>query len=101
MKQPITNTLKHFLVPFIICLTAGFLHWLINRLPNTQAYLWWWGVFLGVILILNTERNQYIASNLSLKEYLRSRWLDTILDILAGLLGMSLGLLPFWYLAGF
>ncbi|MCB5285534.1 MAG: hypothetical protein LHW45_08105 [Candidatus Cloacimonetes bacterium] len=102
MKQRLANQWKHLLGFWIVATVCGFLHWLILKAdPKAQMYLWWFGVWAIFIFALNIERNQFILSGLSLREYLRRKWLDTLLDFICSLAGGILGLLPWWYWSGF
>lgn len=81
----ITNTWKHATVgAFIMILTCA-ANGLIGLIPNTTADFRWFGFIAVILLAFNLENNQRKWSGLSWKEYLRLRWLDTTLDLIAGI----------------
>ena len=51
-------------------------------------------------LAIKNSKNEYQAVRLnkvmSAREYWSVKWLDSLLDVLAGLAGCILGILPFW-----
>lgn len=115
----ITNTMKHSFYAIWIAWAAGALHrlaWYIEPSSKDTMHMWWFIIVVGVMLMLNVERNQMTASRPErysnetlrqyykrwwteyLKPYLKVRWLDTLLDLVAGIASMFAGLLPWWIL---
>lgn len=105
----IANQWKHGLVGFGLGLTLGLIHWLIEKTPGAEIHLWWWMVAVFAMVVINVERNQMKAAVYDAKqvgkpitpnEYWRKKWLDAVLDVVVGLVGFVLGLLPFWMKMG-
>ena len=81
----ITNTLKHAVYGAFAMLLFCILNDLLNLTPNTILDIRAFGFVAIILLALNLENNQRKWSGLSWKKYLRLRWLDTALDLIAGI----------------
>ena len=76
----VKNIPKHAAYAYVAAALANTTMQLINLVPKTEAYLAWFAVFVFAIITLNWERNQFVAARMSLKLYLKIKWLDTLLD---------------------
>ena len=111
--------MKHSFYAMWLAWVAGALHrlaWYIDPSSRATMHMWWFIVAVGVLLMLNVERNQMTASKPErysnetlhkyykrwwrghLKPYLKVKWLDTLVDFGVGVASMFAGLLPWWIL---
>lgn len=81
----LTNTLKHAVYGAVAMFAVCLVDTALNLLPNTIVNLKWFGFIAIILLAFNLENNQRKWSKLSWKKYLRLRWLDTALDLIAGI----------------
>ena len=103
------NQQKHLEMGMYVGWVAGLIIWALNRVPNSFAYLWILALVAWFMFIINFERNQCAAAveasrkkhkaglidkPITARDYWRAKWLDSILDVLAGLIGFALAMLP-------
>lgn len=105
MKLRITNWWKHALVGSLVGLAGAGIQWLVNLIPDTQFYVGWFIVLTVMIGGIVFEQNQFRNINIdrlkrflipiSAIEYLKLKWLDCIVDVLAAVICCALVLLIF------
>lgn len=108
---PVGNQWKHFVISVTLFHFAGWIHWALELSPKNSLNMWWFMIFAWILLTVNFEvnqarlaiknsKNEYQFKNLNKvmtsKEYWSVKWLDSLLDVLAGVIGCILGILPFW-----
>ena len=90
MKQQLTNTWKHALVGSLVGLAGAGIQALVNLIPNTQFYVGWFIVAAMTFFAIRYEVWQENNSPLSTCEYLKLKWLDCIVDVLAATIACAL-----------
>jgi len=99
------NQWKHFTIVLSITHFLGWMFWQLEKNPKNQIGLWWatliWSLFLLFIFEVNQMRKATQPDNggkkkISPAQYWQRKWKDSLYDILVGMLGALLGLLPFW-----
>jgi len=87
MKQILTNIPTHFDWGIRIAIVVAGLQRLVNLIPNTQFQIAWMAFLACIITSMVVEKNQakiaYEVLGISIKQYLRTKWLDCIVDVLA------------------
>lgn len=99
------NQWKHFTIALSITHFLGWMFWQLEKNPKNQIGLWWATLIWSLLLLFNFEVNQMRKATqpdksgrkkMSSAQYWQKKWKDSLFDILAGMLGALLGLLPFW-----
>lgn len=99
--QKPANQWKHFAYAMTGGWLFGLVHWALNHVPETQMYLWIFGLVGVLFFAINYERNQAHESSMTSLEYWRRKWLDAVVDVIFTLLGALAGMLPWWGWSGF
>ena len=86
----LTNTWKHAGIGSLVGLAGAGIQWLVNLIPNTQFYVGWFIVAAMTFFAIRYEVWQENNSPLSTCEYLKLKWLDTIVDVLAAVICCAL-----------
>lgn len=86
MKLRITNWWKHATIGSLVGLIGAGIQALVNLIPNTQFYVGWFIVAAMTFFAIRYEVWQEGQSPLSTREYLKLKWLDCIVDVLAAVL---------------
>ena len=81
-----TNTWKHF----VLMLLLGILAWAFAFLGKAQG-LGWFPNIAAVIVTIYVEYRQWLLSKKPFMVLLKERWLDSLVDIVAGNAGFFLG----------
>ena len=79
----ITNTWKHALVGSLVGLAGAGIQALVNLVPNTVFEIGWFVVAGLLFMAVRYEIWQENQSPLSTCEYLKLKWLDCVVDVLA------------------
>jgi len=95
MKLQIKNWWKHALVGSLVGLAGAGIQALVNLIPNTQFYVGWFIVAAMTFFAIRYEVWQENNSPLSTCEYLKLKWLDCIVDVLAAVLTCGIVLAVF------
>jgi len=90
MKLQIKNTWKHALVGSLVGLAGTGIQALVNLIPNTTFEIGWFIVAAMTFFAIRYEVWQENNSPLSTCEYLKLKWLDTIVDVLAATVACAL-----------
>jgi hypothetical protein len=87
----LTNTLKHLQVGCVAAVIIVVLEWAIGlAFSDYSGGIAGFAAVVWGLLTLNYERNQFMAATepskklMSWKQYLKLKWLDTIVDLIAG-----------------
>lgn len=62
---------------------------IITNIMVMMKFGFWMGVWCSIVLQLNVERNQWRASRLPFKEYMKIHGVDTFWDTVAAILGVA------------
>jgi hypothetical protein len=98
----IKNQWKHFTISVTIFHIIGWIHWLLEQNPENIVNLWLFMIFVWVIVVIGFEINQMRIAvydsngELSPRDYWRLKWKDSLFDVIAGMVGCIVGILPFW-----
>ena len=91
----LTNTWKHATIGSLVGLAGAGIQWLVNLIPNTQIEIGWFIVAAMTFFAIRYEVWQENESQLSTCEYLKLKWLDTIVDVLSAVLTCGIVLVLF------
>lgn len=86
----LTNTWKHALVGALVGLTGAGVQWLVNLIPNTVFEIGWFVVAVMLFMAIRYEIWQENQSSLSTDVYIRTKWLDCVVDVLAAVVCCAL-----------
>ena len=86
----LTNTWKHALIGALVGLLGAFVQWLVNLIPNTQFYIGWFVVAVMLFFAVRYEIWQENNSGMPTDAYIRLKWLDCIVDVLATVVSCAL-----------
>ncbi len=95
MKLQIKNTWKHAAIGSLVGLAGAGIQALVNLIPNTQFYVGWFIVAILLFLAIRYEVWQENNSPLSTCEYLKLKWIDCLVDVLAAVVSCALVLWAF------
>ena len=91
----LTNICKHAVVGALVGLAGAGLQWLVNLIPNTQFHIGWFIVAVMLFFAVRYEIWQENQSPLSTCDYVRAKWLDCVIDVLAATVACALVLWGF------
>ena len=86
----LTNTWKHALVGALVGLAGAGLQWLVNLIPNTTFEIGWFVVAVMAFMAVRYEVWQENQSSLSTCEYIKLKWIDCLVDVLAAVVCCAL-----------
>jgi len=79
----LTNTWKHAAVGLLVGLAGAGIQALVNLIPNTVFEIGWFVVAVMLFFAVRYEIWQENQSPLSTCEYMKLKWVDCIVDVLA------------------
>ena len=91
----LTNTILHAAVGLLVGLVGAGIQSLVNLIPNTVFEIGWFVVAVMMFFAVRYEIWQENMSPLSTREYLKLKWLDCIVDVLATVVSCALVLWGF------
>jgi len=86
----IKNTWKHALVGSLVGLAGAGIQSLVNLIPNTVFEIGWFVIAVMLFFAVRYEIWQENMSPLSTREYMKLKWLDCIIDVLATVVSCAL-----------
>ena len=91
----LTNTWKHALVGSLVGLAGAGIQSLVNLIPNTVFEIGWFVVAVMLFFAVRYEIWQENQSPLSTCEYMKLKWVDCIVDVLATVVSCAVVLWAF------
>ena len=95
MKQRIKNTWKHAAIGSLVGLAGAGMHYLVNIIPNTTFEIGWFVIAGLLFMAVRYEIWQENQSPLSTCEYMKLKWIDCLVDVLAAVVSCALVLWSF------
>ena len=94
----LTNTWKHALVGSLVGLAGAGIQALVNLIPNTVFEIGWFVVAVMLFFAVRYEIWQENNSGMSTGAYIRLKWLDCVMDVVAAVASCTITL---WVLGAF
>jgi len=94
----LTNTILHAAVGLLCGICGAGLQWLVNLIPNTTFEIGWFVVAGLLFMAVRYEIWQENNSGMSTGAYIRLKWLDCVMDVVAAVASCTITL---WVLGAF